>query len=65
MPEKLIVIDITDNENIILDGKSELKEIKGNGKLIVLGGIGPNTDCDKCKNEYDGKCPRCKGSGTV
>jgi len=31
----LIIIDITDYEHIILDGASELKEIKGNGKLAV------------------------------
>ena len=31
----LVVIDITDYEHIILDGASELKEIKGNGRLAV------------------------------
>ena len=31
----LVIIDITDYEHIILDGASELKEIKGNGKLAV------------------------------
>ena len=31
----LIIIDITDYENIILDGSSNLKEIKGNGKLVI------------------------------
>lgn len=35
MSQNLIVIDITDEEHIILDGTQNLKEISGNGKLII------------------------------
>jgi len=35
MSQNLIVIDITDEEHIILDGSQNLKEIKGNGTLTV------------------------------
>ncbi len=31
----LIVIDITDKENILLDGPQNIKEIKGSGKVVV------------------------------
>jgi len=35
MSENLIVIDVTDREHIVLDGSQNLKEIKGNGTLVV------------------------------
>ncbi len=35
MSENLIVIDITDREHIVLDGSQNLKEISGNGTLVV------------------------------
>ena len=35
MSQNLIIIDITDEEHIVLDGSQNLKEIIGNGKLIV------------------------------
>jgi hypothetical protein len=35
MSENLIIIDITDKEKIILDGSQNLKEIAGNGTLLV------------------------------
>jgi len=35
MSQNLIIIDITDEEHIILDGSQNIKEITGNGKLIV------------------------------
>ncbi|MFW9820112.1 MAG: hypothetical protein ACFFE5_10935 [Candidatus Thorarchaeota archaeon] len=35
MSENLIIIDITDEEHIILDGSQNLKEITGKGKLVV------------------------------
>jgi hypothetical protein len=35
MSENLVIIDITDRENIILDGSQNLKEISGNGTLVV------------------------------
>ena len=35
MTEKLIEIDITDYENITLDGELNITEIKGNGVLLV------------------------------
>ena len=31
----LVIVDITESEHIILDGSSTLKEITGNGKLVV------------------------------
>jgi hypothetical protein len=35
MSQNLIIIDITDKEKIILDGSQNLKEITGNGTLLV------------------------------
>ncbi|MFX0024450.1 MAG: hypothetical protein ACFE9S_19180 [Candidatus Hermodarchaeota archaeon] len=35
MSENLVIIDITDRENIVLDGSQNLKDISGNGTLIV------------------------------
>ncbi|MFX1303952.1 MAG: hypothetical protein ACFE9X_11415 [Promethearchaeota archaeon] len=35
MSQNLIVIDITDEEHIILDGTQNMKKITGNGKLII------------------------------
>jgi hypothetical protein len=35
MSQNLIIIDITDKEKIILDGSQNLKEITGNGTLVV------------------------------
>jgi hypothetical protein len=35
MSENLIIIDITDSEFITLDGAQNLKEISGNGRLVV------------------------------
>ena len=35
MSENLVIIDITDHENIVLDGAQKLKEISGNGTLVV------------------------------
>jgi len=35
MSENLIVIDITDEEHIVLDGSQNLKEISGKGTLVV------------------------------
>ncbi|MFX1313437.1 MAG: hypothetical protein ACFFHD_12600 [Promethearchaeota archaeon] len=35
MSQNLIVIDITDEEHIVLDGLQNLKEITGNGKIVV------------------------------
>ncbi|MHA1933250.1 MAG: hypothetical protein ACW96X_11950, partial [Promethearchaeota archaeon] len=35
MSQNLIIIDVTDKEKIILDGSQNLKEITGNGTLIV------------------------------
>ena len=31
----LIIVDITENEKILLDGSLNLKEITGNGKLVI------------------------------
>ncbi len=35
MSENLVIIDITDRERIVLDGSQNLKEISGNGTIIV------------------------------
>ena len=35
MSENLVVIDITDREHIVLDGSQSLKEISGNGTLLI------------------------------
>ena len=35
MSQNLVVVDITDKETVLLDGSSNLKEITGNGKLLV------------------------------
>ncbi|UCC19682.1 MAG: hypothetical protein JSV62_16545 [Promethearchaeota archaeon] len=35
MSENLVIIDITDRERLVLDGSQDLKEITGNGTLIV------------------------------
>ncbi len=35
MSENLVVIDITDREHIVLDGSQNLKEISGNGTLVI------------------------------
>ena len=35
MSQNLIIVDITDNEIAYLDGSSNLKEIKGNGRLLI------------------------------
>ncbi|MFX1575379.1 MAG: hypothetical protein ACFFB0_21810 [Promethearchaeota archaeon] len=35
MSQNLIIIDITDEEHIVLDGSQNLKEIAGNGKIVV------------------------------
>jgi hypothetical protein len=35
MSQNLIIIDITDKEKIILDGSQQLKEVTGNGTLLV------------------------------
>ena len=35
MSENLIIIDITDRERIVLDGSQSLKEISGNGTLVL------------------------------
>ena len=35
MSENLVIIDVTDFEFITLDGSQNLKDISGNGKLLV------------------------------
>ncbi|MFX1503420.1 MAG: hypothetical protein ACFFDH_20825 [Promethearchaeota archaeon] len=35
MSENLVIIDVTDRENITLDGSQNLKDISGNGTLVV------------------------------
>ncbi|MFX0000017.1 MAG: hypothetical protein ACFE9Q_07730 [Candidatus Hodarchaeota archaeon] len=35
MSENLVVIDITDRERIVLDGSQNIKEISGNGTLVI------------------------------
>ncbi len=35
MSENLVIIDVTDCEHIVLDGSQNLKEISGNGTLVV------------------------------
>ncbi len=35
MSENLVIIDVTDRERIVLDGSQSIKEISGNGTLVV------------------------------
>ena len=35
MTDKLIIVDITDKEYLNMDSNSEVKEIRGDGKLVI------------------------------
>lgn len=42
-------------------GTKQCPRCNGSGKLITLGGLGPNEKCPKCGGS--GTCPKCHGSG--